>query len=227
MEKVENKTLLNKYTNETGILNIFSHDMSANIELFSFNKGEFLINEGESSNYLFFLVNGKVKVFSHSSSGKVMFVSHFHSFEVLGETCSLWEKPPTASVKAINKVYCIGISMINHRETLLNDLLFLRYTCLSLAERLSSMTSSTCITLFDSLESRLASFILKNAKEDVFYYNLTECAELLCTSYRHLLRVINSFCSTGKLEKNGKYYKIIDEKYLSKIASNHSNISEI
>jgi len=74
--------------------------------------------------------------------------------------------------------------------------------------------------VYESLESRLASFILKTEKDGIFSYNLTECAELLCTSYRHLLRIINLFCSTNKLVKNGKFYKIIDRSYLEKVSSN-------
>lgn len=219
MEKVESNSLFNKYVIETKILELFSNDMHNKMDLFYFKKGDVLINEGECSDYLFFLVSGKMKVFSHSSSGKIMFVSHFKSLQVLGETCSLWKKPPTATVQATTNGYCIGISLKRYRELLLNDIKFLRYTCMNLGERLSYMNSNTCITMFDSLESRLASFILKNSKDNVFHYNLTECAELLCTSYRHLLRVLNTLCSNGKLNKTGKYYKILDEDYFIKIAS--------
>lgn len=225
MEKVESNSLFNKYVRETNILELFSHDMSNKMELFSFKKGDILINEGECSDFLFFLVSGKMKVFSHSSSGKVMFVSHFKSLQILGETCSLWSKVPTATVQATTNGYCIGISLAKHRDILLNDIKFLRYTCMNLGERLSYMNSNTCITMFDSLESRLASFILKNSEDNVFHYNLTECAELLCTSYRHLLRVLNTLCNNGKLNKTGKYYRILDKDYFIEIASNSYDIN--
>lgn len=224
MKKIENKALFNKYLSESNILSIFSNEMTDKLHLFSFKKGDLLINEGECSDYLFFLVNGKTKIFSHSSSGKILFVSHFNSLQVLGETCSLWGKSPTASVKAITNCYCFGISLNIYRETLLNDVKFLRYICLSLGERLSEMTSNTCITVFESLESRLASFILNNSKDNLFSYNLTECSELLCTSYRHLLRVLNTFCINGKLNKKGKIYEILDKSYFEEISSTSKNI---
>jgi CRP/FNR family transcriptional regulator, putaive post-exponential-phase nitrogen-starvation regulator len=219
MQKVDSKSLFNKYVRESNILELFSNDMSNKMDLFYFKKGDILINEGECSDYLFFLVSGKMKVFSHSTSGKVMFVSHFKSLQILGETCSLWRKPPTASVQATTNGYCIGISLARYRDMLLNDIKFLRYTCMNLGERLSYMNNNTCITMFDSLESRLASFILRNSEDNVFHYNLTECAELLCTSYRHLLRVLNTLCNNGKLNKTGKYYKILDKDYFIEIAS--------
>ena len=192
MINVKNQELLDKYVNNTGISKLFSQDISNLLELFSLNKGDFLINEGECSDYLYFLVSGKLKVFSHSTSGKIMSLTLFNSFEIVGETCSLWNKPPTASVQATSKAYCIGISM-KYRDLLLNDVIFLRYICQNLGERLSYMNNTTCINLYESLESRLASFILKTEKDGIFSYNLTECAELLCTSYRHLLRKINLF----------------------------------
>ena len=219
MINVKNQELLDKYVNNTGISELFSQDITNLLELFSLNKGDFLINEGECSDYLYFLVSGKLKVFSHSTSGKIMSITLFNSFEIVGETCSLWNKPPTASVQATSKAYCIGISM-KYRDLLLNDVIFLRYICQNLGERLSYMNNTTCINLYESLESRLASFILKTEKDGIFSYNLTECAELLCTSYRHLLRIINLFCSTNKLVKNGKFYKIIDRSYLEKVSSN-------
>lgn len=219
MINVKNQELLDTYVNNTGISELFSQDITNLLELFSLNKGDFLINEGECSDYLYFLVSGKLKVFSHSTSGKIMSITLFNSFEIVGETCSLWNKPPTASVQATSKAYCIGISM-KYRDLLLNDVIFLRYICQNLGERLSYMNNTTCINLYESLESRLASFILKTEKDGIFSYNLTECAELLCTSYRHLLRIINLFCSTNKLIKNGKSYRIIDRDYLEKISSN-------
>lgn len=217
MINVKNKGLLNKYINNTGISKLFSQDMSNLLELFSLNKGDFLINEGECSDYLYFLVSGKLKVFSHSTSGKIMSLNLFNSFEIIGETGSLWNNPPTASVQASSKAYCIGISM-KHRDILLNDVIFLRYICKNLGERLSYMNNITCINLYEPLENRLASFILKTEENGIFSYNLTECAELLCASYRHLLRVINLFCSTNKLIKEGKSYKILDRDYLESIS---------
>lgn len=219
---VKNKDLLDKYISTTGISRLFSQDISNLLELFSLEKGDFLINEGECSDYLFFLVNGKLKVFSHSTSGKIMSLSLFNSFQIIGETCSLWNKPPTASVQATCKTYCIGISM-QYRDLLLNDIVFLRYICQNLGDKLSYMNNNTCINLYESLESRLASFILKSENNGIFSYNLTECAELLCASYRHLLRVINLFCNTNILSKDGKSYTILDRDYLIKIVSNSHN----
>ena len=54
MAKVKNKALLDEYINSTGITKLFSQNISKYLDLFSFKKGDFLINEGECSEYLFF-----------------------------------------------------------------------------------------------------------------------------------------------------------------------------
>ena len=84
MINVKNQELLDKYVNNTGISKLFSQDITNLLELFSLNKGDFLINEGECSDYLYFLVSGKLKVFSHSTSGKIMSITLFNSFEIVG-----------------------------------------------------------------------------------------------------------------------------------------------
>ena len=44
--------------------------------------------------------------------------------------------------------------------------------------------------------------------------NLTEVAEFIWTSYRHLLRELNRLVETGILEKSGKHYRIKDRAAL-------------
>lgn len=79
-------------------------------------------------------------------------------------------------------------------------------------------------TIIDSLENRLASVILKNADENLIKPNLTEWSELLCTSYRHLLRNLKDFCNRGILEKQGKKYLILDLETLKKMACVEFNV---
>ena len=44
MAKVKNKALLDEYINSTGITKLFSQNISKYLDLFSFKKGDFLIN---------------------------------------------------------------------------------------------------------------------------------------------------------------------------------------
>ena len=76
------------------------------------------------------------------------------------------------------------------------------------------------------MENRLASYILAakeeiivdNKKAYIFNEKLTELAELLGTSYRHLLRTINALINKGVISKENGYYKILDQKLLKTLS---------
>jgi CRP/FNR family transcriptional regulator, putaive post-exponential-phase nitrogen-starvation regulator len=52
-----------------------------------------------------------------------------------------------------------------------------------------------------------------------FHENLTEIAELLGTSYRHLLRTLSELCDKDILKKEGSSYIVTDEKTLMELSA--------
>ena len=87
--------------------------------------------------------------------------------------------------------------------------------CDYLGEKLSCDSNNSSINLLYPLENRLASYIVAFVKVDdnkikkfVFKESYSEISELLGTSYRHLNRTLNKFCSEGILKKNKKDYVI-------------------
>lgn len=52
-----------------------------------------------------------------------------------------------------------------------------------------------------------------------FHENLTEIAELLGTSYRHLLRTLSELCDKGILKKEGSSYIVTDERTLMELSA--------
>lgn len=51
-----------------------------------------------------------------------------------------------------------------------------------------------------------------------FDENLTEIAELLGTSYRHLLRTLSEFCERRILKKEGSSYIVTEEETLMELS---------
>ena len=199
------------------IQDIFSSDVSGIAELFSFRKGEFLIEAEQTGEYILFLTSGKVRVYTYTISEKTHHLNFYQNIApVFGEVNVLWGKPAASSVQALSDGTCIGISVVRFREKLLNDNLFLRYICETMAERLNNEGS---VTNLDPVEVRFASFILSNQENSVFSFKLSVCADLLDTSYRHLFRVINRMCEEGILLKEDKGYRIIGEEQLKLIST--------
>ena len=219
MKKILDQNIIGHYLHETNIAQLFSHDIDDFLELFYFKKNEFVLHEGVSSDYLYFLADGEVKIYSSIGNGKHLDHGHYPLFRVIGEAATLWGDPASASVQCETAGYFFGIALTRHRATLLNDVSFLRYICEVLRSQMNAQRHSSH-ALFFPLESRLASLILQNSEDGVLHYNLVTCADLLSTSYRHLLRVVGRLCEDGLLAKEGKgRYHVVNRPGLEQLAA--------
>jgi CRP-like cAMP-binding protein len=226
MRKVINKEKLDFYISKFNINEIFSSDMSQYMELFLFQKGEYICKTDERLEYLFFFVEGRAKVYSTLSNGKSLLLCFYKSFKVLGDVECLYYETANSNVQIIEDTYCIGISFHNIRQFARDDSKFLRYVCDSLGEKLIRLSKYSSINLLYPLENRLASYILADTsnamnageKSIIFEGNLSEVAELLGTSYRHLLRTLNNLCTQRLIKKNLQVYEILDLEKLRKLA---------
>lgn len=193
-------------------------DLGAISDLVSFERNEYLVTAGQPSGYLFFVVHGKTICFSNTSSEKNNCVFFSQRQTLVGEASSLFGKPPAFHVKAMSDVLCIAINLNRYRTDLLNDLTFVRNVCELLASKINN-EGRYSTTLLDPLEVRLAQFILLNSSSHLFTLQLTDCADALNTSYRHLLRIMKQLGDLNILSKQHNCYYIHDRDALSKIAS--------
>lgn len=227
MVKINNEKELNQYIEKYSMDEIFSKDMKPFMELLFFKKNEYMLREGERVNYLLFLVKGKAKVSITLSNGKSLLLCFYHEFMVLGDLEIIELNPATSKAQVIEDTYCIGIAIEKVTSYLLEDAKFLKFICLSLGGKLYQCSKNSSINLLYSLENRLASYIFTAAEriDDkgqvriIFDENLTEISELLGTSYRHLLRTLNSLCTMGVIRKNEQNYEVINEETLKKLSA--------
>ena len=223
--KINDEALLSRCISQFNLLKIFSEEKPPTFELFQFQKGDLMLRSGEVSDYFFFLIDGQLKVYNYSPGGKIIFLSQLVPFQVIGEIASLWGWEATANVEANSKVLCIGIHLDSHRNDLLNDLDFLRFLCQKMALKTISNNKYFSSTIFDSLDSRLAALVVNNAADGKVEPKLSEWAELLYITYRHLLRTLNKFVEKGILAKQGRYYILIDQEILKEMA--HPNFPKL
>ena len=78
MDKIYNAQLKELYINKYNLNDIFTDDMSGYMELVLFKKGEYICNENEKMEYLFFLVEGKGKVYVILKNGKSLLLSFYY-----------------------------------------------------------------------------------------------------------------------------------------------------
>ncbi|KEK22663.1 transcriptional regulator YeiL [Bacillus gaemokensis] len=226
MKKICNSYKLEEYVQQNHIESFFSDDIRSCMELVLFKKNEHICKENEDIHYLYFFVEGKAKAYNTLSNGKSLLLCFYDGLQMLGDVELIHSRKTTTNVQVIADSYCIGIPLEKVREQLLHDATFLRRICDSLAQKLNRLSKNSTINLLYPLENRLASYILAtgesathNDKRVIFKGNLTETSELLGTSYRHLLRTLNTFCDKNVIRKNNGYYEVTNIRLLKELAA--------
>lgn len=226
MKKIEDSFVIETYYNELNMQKIFINNMQRYMKLLKFDKHEYLSREDEELEYLLFFIQGKAKVFKTLPNGKNLLLAFYNPFRVIGDIEIVKKQRATGNIQALSTCYCLAIPMEKARLELTKDRKFLKFTCESLAEKLAAVSMNSSINLLYPLENRLASYINESIvcgrnEEDLyidFGENLVNIAELLGSSYRHLLRTFNTLCKKGVLIKENGIYKIINKPLLEELA---------
>ena len=181
-----------------------------------FDKGEYLCQEEESIEYVLFIISGKAKVSITAANGRTLLLSFYQNGGVLGDVEIMLSKGlATTNVVAITEVHCIGIPAYYCKNILSKDIEFMNFIAKILAKKLHRSSSNSAMNLLYSLDNRLCAYIEATAEQGEFSDNFTEIAELLGTSYRHLLRTLKNLCEEGIIEHYSRTkYRIKDSEKL-------------
>ena len=226
MKKIEDPFIIENYYNELNMQKIFMNNMKNDMRLLKFDKHEYLSREDEDLEYLLFFIQGKAKVFKTLPNGRNLLLAFYKPFRVIGDIEVVKNQSATGTIQALSTCYCLAISMEKARLELTKDRKFLKFTCESLAEKLAAISMNSSINLLYPLENRLSSYIneslIYEKNEENLYIdfdeNLINIAEMLGSSYRHLLRTFNTLCKKGVLEREGGKYKVINKTLLKDLA---------
>ena len=198
---------------------IFDFDIRPYTTLKEFLPEEFIIREGERPSCLYYLVDGRAKLFLSQENGKVSLINFLEGPCFIGEMELLDETRLPQGVKAISLCRCYQIEVSECREKLLQDTKFLRYLCTFLSEKATQNTNNYMRNQSYPLKNRFAEFILKMSINGYYREPHTEVAEFLGVTYRHLLYVLAQFVQEGILQKTNQGYYITNEEKLKSLIS--------
>ena len=226
MKRISNPNIITSYIQKYKLDEILNVDMIKDMELFSFSKGELICSKDSELKHMFFLVEGKIKIYTLHDNGKSILLRFNHPLSILGDVELLTNYKVLCNVESINESILIGIQMDKLRGYACNDTIFLKFIIESLSTKLYSISNSTSINLLYSLESRLASYLLSIGDNkynisnflEVNIPKLTEIAPLLGTSYRHLNRIVNEFINKDIIQKNKSIILIKNPQKLKELA---------
>lgn len=182
------------------------------------------VDYAKVGDYLFFMLEGRLKVYSNLSNGKKLLLYFCRNFEIMGDLEFLKIKDHYVTVEAIQRTTCLALDIRGKREQLLDDKVFLKALLYQVSTKLAKSSSNVAINMLWPVENRLSSYIRYLAQEDgktgrrYFEENLTETAEALGTSYRQLQRVLKFLCTKEILAKHNGRYEILDEQELTALS---------
>ncbi|WP_107924346.1 transcriptional regulator YeiL [Lysinibacillus parviboronicapiens] len=206
------------YIKKYPIDDFFSFDIYPYLEVCQFDKGEWIFQEGSYPDTMYYMIEGKTKLYMTHKNGKVSLIEYLEAPRFMGEIELLNEARYTKGIQTVTTTICLSIATQACKEKLLADALFLRRLCVFLGEKATTMTSKYTQNQAYPLENRLAAFIQLSSDQGIYKEKHTEICEYLGVSYRHLLYVLAQFCEEKILEKQKHGYHIIDERRLNQLA---------
>jgi len=227
MNRINSETKLDYYIEKYNIKDFFEIDMKKYMEIHSFPKGSHLVKTSQPMDYFYFFIEGKIKVYTVLKNGKSLLFRLYKPLSIIGDVEFIDFRTANSNIEAINECQCIGISMSNIRKYAVNDPTFLKCMCTSLGKKFISSSIASSINILYPLENRLASYLLaitpensQNSKLDggIITDKFTEMADLLGTSYRHLIRTINKLCTENIIRKERNSIVILNIASLEKLA---------
>lgn len=187
-----------------------------------YDKGEYISREGQPLDCLFIVLTGKAKVFCDMENGRRLLLSFYKSDGMIGDIeLMLGIENASASVQALTVFSCIVIPIgRENKEILRGNLLFLNIVGEILAHKLEHSSKNSAHMILYPLEERLCSYIEVTNQDGIFAEKLTETAEAIGTSYRHLLRELKRLSENGILKKEKNCYRITNAEELRKRSRN-------
>lgn len=189
---------------------LFNEEILHYLSLYHFEKGELICSQGEAAEFLYILVKGKVKIFTTSEEGKTLILSFKTPLEVIGDIEYVQGIDTINTVEAVSPVVMIGVRQSAVRRFLKEHPPFMQFLLEIITRKFYVKSQFMRHNILYPVETRLASYLVSVAYDEndalvngmVSTSNLTDIANLIGTSYRHLNRVIKDFCITGLVERS-------------------------
>lgn len=215
---ISEKGALEKSDHPFPLSDFFSFDLRPYTSIVKFDSTERILCEGEKPGFLYYLTDGRAKLFLSHGNGRISLINFLHAPCFIGEMELFGAQERANGVTAVTPCTCYAIRTAECREQILNDTRFLRSLCLLLSQKAIGNTCNYSKNQSYPLEVRLANFILLTSCNRLYREKHTEASEFLGVTYRHLLYVLADFVKRGFLKKTEQGYYIEDIHTLRRIA---------
>lgn len=225
MNEIFNKDLLKFYLQEHKLDNLFKEEILQEMQMFQLNKGEILCRQGDKLEQMYFLVKGKLKISKTLPNGKSLLLRFSNPLEIIGDIEFTTQYEIMINVESVYESLLIRVNFNTLYKNFYNNPEFLQFILKKVSHNLYSFSNFTSFLLYP-VENRLASYLISVTNEENNYIfsedmktpKLTELADLLGTSYRHLIRVIKKLSLEAIIERKKGVFYIKDIQKLKELA---------
>ncbi|SDO66854.1 Crp/Fnr family transcriptional regulator [Halobacillus aidingensis] len=215
------------YIEKYDLARIFPEEFVPKINVFTFTKGDVLFAPGETLNDMYLLVEGKIKIFTLTPEGKSLINRFKRPLGVIGDVEYVKGSSVINSVEAVSDGVMIAASFEDLKDLERNHPPFIRFLLETVAHKFYSESQASSLHMLYPVEVRLASYFLSISSDGegtLFHQemrtaNLTELAEWVGTSYRHLNRVLKKMVSDEIIVRANGSIKIKDLEKLRNLAN--------
>ncbi|MFB8373945.1 Crp/Fnr family transcriptional regulator [Paenibacillus taichungensis] len=229
MEEFQNQHQLLHYLKQYQLESVFHEPLRPHMTLCHFEKCELICREGETSEYLYVLVEGKVKIFTTSPQDKTLVLCFKTPLEVVGDIEYVRESNIVNTVQAVSPVVMLRIHYQWLAELASDYAPLLKFLLKIISHKFYIDSNFSNFNLMYPVEVRLASYLLSISTEEagtvvheeLDAFNLTDIANLIGTSYRHLNRVIQKLCADGLIMRDQGFIMVKDRAGLAEVAGHN------
>src|SRR6185369_1634281 len=195
----------------------------------AYDKGALLFSEGDPSDHLYTIVNGRVKVFKTTPRGTDIILEIFGPGDPVGAVAVYESRPYPASAVALEPTTCVVIPRQSFFSLLDTYPSMVRGLLVGLTHRLVELTTRLTELTGGRVEGRLARFFLKlahdmgQARGDGTFIALTlsrqELADMIGTTIETSIRIMSRWGKQDivRTEKDG--FVVVDRPALEAVAS--------
>lgn len=171
----------------------FSEQIQEEAYLFTFEDKEYITQAAEPLPYLFFILEGKAKIYLTHENGKQTLLQFLKETDFIGELTLVQAEDTTKDVIAMGQTKCLGIPISILENVPQSDAYLFKKIAQYIGKKLLLRMEHFSINQSFELKYRLALIILETEINGCYKEKNAEIADYLGVSYRHYLYVLKQF----------------------------------
>lgn len=224
MQIINNPTIKEHYVRllDTRFSNNFTCDFV------EFQSGQLIFRQGEELNNLYFLMRGKVKIYSTSVEGKRLIVAFNRPIQLFGDIELVQKSSILNSIEAVGTVHLLRFSK-NEANRLRLKTPFNDYLLELISRKFYTKSQVLSFHLLYEASTRFASYLISISHNELGQFieplvkkkELYEIAEFIGITARHQNRIIQKFMEENILQRTNEGVLIVDPLLLKQKAADN------